>query len=313
MILVTGGTGFIGQALIRHLVEEGRAVRTLLRPSRQTPRLPLGVPVEVALSSIGDPRGLRSALAGVETVYHLAGSEWLGTRGDLEAVEIQGTRALAAAAAEAGVRRIVYLSHLGADRASAWPVLKAKGIAEEFVRRSGLEFTILRASLVFGPGDHFTTGIARLLHIFPLFFPLPGRGQALLQPIWVDDIATCLAWALEKPAALGQTLALGGPEFLTLAQVVEQVMHTLGVGRQFVHVSPVTLRVLAVLWEYLFPASPVSVYWLDYFSSNRTAEIDSVTRQFGLLPARLSQRLDHLKDQPWARRAWAELLFRRTA
>ncbi|MBI3159477.1 MAG: NAD-dependent epimerase/dehydratase family protein [Chloroflexi bacterium] len=313
MILVTGGTGFIGQALIRHLVEEGRAVRTLLRPSGETPNLPVGVPVEVALSSIDDERGLRSALVGVDTVIHLAGSEWLGTRGSLDQVEIQGTRTLANAAAEAGARRILFLSHLGADRASAYPVLKAKGIAEEFIRRSGLEYTILRTSLVFGPEDHFTTDIARLLHLLPFALLLPGRGQSLLQPIWVEDLATCLAWALEKPETRGQTFEIGGPEFLTLAQVVEQVMETLGLRRQFVHVSPISMRAAAVLLEYLFPNLPVSVYWLDYLATNRTAEIDSVSRQFGLLPARLSQRLAYLKGQPWGRRAWAELLFRRPA
>jgi dihydroflavonol-4-reductase len=90
MILVTGGTGFIGQALIRHLLEDGREVRTLLRPSSQTPSLPKSFPVEVALSNINDERSLRTAMAGVDTIYHLVGGEWLGVHLDLAAVEIDG-------------------------------------------------------------------------------------------------------------------------------------------------------------------------------------------------------------------------------
>ena len=138
MILVTGGTGFIGKALIRHLVELGHPVRTLIRPAQRTPNLPRGVPVNVAVSSLSDERGLRAAMVGVDTIYHLAGGEWRGPRASLLEIDIQGTRAVVQAAEDAGVQRIFYVSHLGADRASAYPVLKAKGIAEEFIRRSSL-------------------------------------------------------------------------------------------------------------------------------------------------------------------------------
>ena len=123
MILVTGGTGFIEQALIRHLVDDGREVRTLLRPSKKTPELPRQVRVEVAISSIFDERSLRAAVSGVETIFHLVGVEWQGVRGDLVQVEIEGTKTLLRVAEEAGVKRIVYLSHLGANRASAYTVI----------------------------------------------------------------------------------------------------------------------------------------------------------------------------------------------
>jgi uncharacterized protein YbjT (DUF2867 family) len=126
MILVTGGTGFIGQALLRHLVEAGNEVRTLIRPSKKSPNLPKGVSFEVAVSSLADERGLRGAMAGVKTVYHLASGEWEGPRSSLLDIDIQGTRAVAKAALDAGVDRIIFLSHLGADRASAYPVLKQK-------------------------------------------------------------------------------------------------------------------------------------------------------------------------------------------
>ena len=137
MILVTGGTGFIGKALIRSLVESGYPVRTLIRPSSQSPDLPRGVGVEVAVSSLKDERGLRAAMVGVDTVYHLAGVERRGAYASLMEVDIQGTQAVTTAAVDAGVDRLFYISHLGADRASAFPVLKSKAIAEEHIRRSG--------------------------------------------------------------------------------------------------------------------------------------------------------------------------------
>jgi uncharacterized protein YbjT (DUF2867 family) len=89
------------------------------------------------------------------------------------------------------------VSHLGADRASAYPVLKAKGIAEESIRRCGIDYTILRSAILFGPGDFFTTLLACLASAQPIFFLLPGDGDTVLQPLWVEDLATGLAWALD--------------------------------------------------------------------------------------------------------------------
>ena len=119
MILVTGGTGFIGKALIRLLVDLGYPVRTLIRPSPRSPSLPRGIPVDVAVSSLNDERGLGAAMVGVDTIFHLAGGEWSGPRASLMQIDIQGTRAVVEAAVDAGVKRIFYVSHLGADRASA--------------------------------------------------------------------------------------------------------------------------------------------------------------------------------------------------
>ena len=307
MILVTGGTGFVGQALVRHLVEDGRKVRTLVRPSKKTPELPTGVPVEIAISNIFDERNLQSALVGVDTIYHLVGGEWLGVSADLNQIELAGIRTLLEAAQEVGVKRIFYLSHIGADRASAYPVLKIKGIVEEFIKKSGIDFTILRTGLVFGPSDHFTTDLAKLISIAPYYVPLPGKGDAMIQPIWVEDLVTCLSWALEDEKTIGQTYTIGGPEFLTIKGVFEAVIEAIGVRRGFLNLQPSYMRIAAVLAEYFFPALPHSVYWLDYLAANRTTEIDAVTRYFGLLPARFSQHLGHLKGINWR----SEVLFSR--
>lgn len=313
MILVTGGTGFIGQALLRQLVESRYGVRTLIRPARRSPNLPRGLPMEVAVSSLGDERGLRAAMVGVDTVFHLAGVERRGVREDLMEADIQGTRSVLAAAVDAGVERFFYLSHLGADRASAYPVLKAKAIAEEDIRRSGLDYTILRTAIVFGPGDGFTTGLAQLLQALPFIFLMPGDGQNLIQPLWVEDLVACMVWALENEDTYQRVYDIGGPEFLTLEEVVQQVMRKLKIQRRLVSVSPPYLRALTVLLEYFIPGSPISVYWLDYLAANRTGALDTIPRIFNLMPARLSQRLGYLEERNWRRELWRSIFRRRRA
>jgi uncharacterized protein YbjT (DUF2867 family) len=295
MILVTGGTGFIGKALTRQLVESGNEVRMLIRPSLKSPNLPRGVSVHAAVSGLRDERNLRVSLVGVDTIYHLASAEWKGVRGSLLAVDIQGTQTLCRAAIQAGVKRIVFVSHLGADRASAYPLLKAKAIAEEYIRRSGLEYTIIRSGIVFGKGDHFTTGLARLAKKIPFVFLVPGDGLNLLQPLWVEDLVTCLIWALDLPDVTNQTVSIGGPEFLRFDQVLTMVLEKCKLNRKMVHIAPAYLHYLTIVLETLLPGLPTTSYWLDYLATNRTSSLDTITRLFSILPSRFSYRLDHLE------------------
>jgi uncharacterized protein YbjT (DUF2867 family) len=311
MILITGGTGFIGRVLVRKFQEEDQPIRLILRPSRKSPALPPGVQLEVAISNLNESRNLRVAMVGVDTVYHLAGVEHYGAYGDLVGVDIRGTQAVVDAAVDAGVDRFFYVSHLGVDRSSAYPVLKAKAIAEEQIRKSGIDYTTIRSGIVYGKNDAFTSGLASLLSVFPFLFFMPGEGGTLLQPLWVEDLVTCLLWALDESETRMKTYEIGGPEQLTFKQICKTVMEKLDIQRRLVKMHPSYLRGLTVFLDTLFPGLPVSVFWLDYLAANRTCALDSVPRSFNLLPSRFSHQIDYLKDINWQGETFKKLLRRR--
>lgn len=310
MILVTGATGFIGRALIRQLSSNGYPLRALIRPSPRTPRLPKGVSVEVAVVSLADTRGLRAAMRDVETIFHFASAENQGARGDLQTADIQGTQNLVEAATDAGVDRIVYLSHLGAARASGYPAFKAKGIAEESIRNGKVPYTIIRSSLVYGPEDHFTTNLSTLIRASLGVFPIPSGGRTVVQPVWVEDLVTCLLWAVENDETLNKVYEIGGNEFFTLQQIIEIIMDVTRRRRYLLPLSPIPLRALTVFLESVVPNFPISSLFLDYFAVNRTTAVDSMPRYFGLMPARFSYRLDYLIKKRWYQRAWDSITER---
>ncbi|MEW6649511.1 MAG: NAD(P)H-binding protein [Chloroflexota bacterium] len=293
MILVTGGTGFIGKELIQHLIASGKQVRILLRPAKKSPQLPKGIAVDAAVCSLRDERGLRAAMRGVDTIFHLAGTERYSSRSQLNDVDVLGTQGLVNAAAHAGIKKIVMVSHLGADRLSAYPVLRAKGIAENTITASGLPYTIVRTAVVFGRGDQFTTSFARLLRLSPGILFIPGEGESLLQPVWIEDLVNCLAMSMEREDLVNQTISIGGIEMLTFRQIITQIMRVTGLERRIHSLPPPLMRRLAVGVDHFSPF-PLSIYWLDYLSVDRTTLLDTIPRVFGILPARFHQQLDYL-------------------
>ena len=299
MILVTGATGYIGRRLLPWLHAEGGRVRILLRPRPKSPRLPTGLALEVALTSLADLRGVRAAMVGVDRVIHLASAAADGPRGDLYATDVAGTENVVQAAADASVRQIVFLSHLGASRASAYPLLRAKALAEEHIRNSGLPHLILRCGPIFGPGDRFLTRLAMMLAASPVVLPIPGEGAVQLHPLWLEDLVTALQWLLDDPEAKLGTHEVGGPEHLSLRRVIDLVAETTGYRRIFMPMRPAYMRGLVWLLERMMPHPPLTTNALDYLAANRTAPLDSMIRLAGLQPARLADRIGFLEEGRW--------------
>ncbi len=239
-------------------------------------------------------------MVGVDRVIHIAAPAGERLAPGSLAAEVEGARNLAEAAADARVNRLVFVGHLGADRASAYPALRAAAIAEEHLRRSDIAFTALRAAVTYGPGDQFTTSLAMLLAVSPFFFPLPGDGRVLLQPLWVEDLARCVVGSLDDSGLIGATVELGGPEQLTLREIVEMILQIMGAHRALTGARPPYLRAAAWMMEHLLPDSPATTSWIDYLAANRTTDLNSTSRAFRLQPARMERRLDYLRGRKWA-------------
>ncbi len=311
MILITGGTGFIGNVLIRHLSSLGYPIKLLIRPSKESPRIPKGIPTEIAIASLNDPNGLQAAMKGVDIVYHLASAESYGREAQLTDVDVKGTQSIVSAAVQANIDRFVYLSHFGADRSSAFPLLKAKGLAEHAIKSSGIPYTIFRSALSFGEGDHFSNALAFLLTMSPYFMMLPEGGSSLMQPIWVEDLATVLSWCLDLPQTINETIEIGGVEYLSLREICLMIADTIGIKREFFSVSPVLLNSLTEILEILAPNFPTSVFWLDYLATDRTTNLDILPSVFSLVPARMKQRLVHLEGRNFRKYFWKLIVKRK--
>lgn len=297
MILVTGSTGFIGNNFVRKLDDNSFDYRLLLSPGSTDGGLPRGKNYDLVMSSMDDSGGLRAAFNQVDFVFHLAGVEQAGLKANLSQFEIRNLETLTEIAKQVGVKRFYYISHLGADKNSAYGLLKAKGLGEEVVKKSGLQYTIFRTSWLFGEGDHFTQSIARLLKSFLGFFFLPGEGQVLLQPLWIDDFVTALLWSMDMPETINQVIEIGGPEQLSYREIAQLVGQALGKNPKFFNISPVQYSFLTQMIENNMKNPPINVYWMDYLAENRTTALDGMSRIFEINPARMKTKLTHLKGK----------------
>jgi NADH dehydrogenase len=244
-------------------------------------------------------------MIGAETVIHLAGSERYGFHPKMIENDVIGTEVLAEAAAEAGVKRFIFLSHIGASHSSAYPLLRAKARSEEIITRLSLPFTILRSGLVFGADDHFTTSLAMMLSIIPLFFPIPGDGMTQIHPLALGDLVTSIIWTLDDPATVNQKYEIGGPEYLAFRDVVELVMEKTRHKRLLFQVRPPFLRIGAWLLEKVFRNPLINTFWLDYLAVNRTADLETLPRVFGLHPVRMKDSMSYLTGERWLGRFFA--------
>ena len=296
MILVTGGTGFIGRILVSHLITLGYPVRLLLNPSRDYPKLPRGVSVEVAISSMNDERNLRASMKDIDTVFHLVGTEWKGIHAEYEEVDIRAARMFSNVARQMNVKRFIYMSHIGADKSSAYNLLRAKAMAEGAIRESGVPYTIVRSGIVYGQNDHFTSTLKDFVLKTRGPLLIPGGDQTLIQPIWVEDLVTTLMLCMDDETTLNRTIYTGGIETFTFREVLELVMQTIHKKKRIVPVQASILRQIYIANEQWFPKRIPMYFWLDYMAEDRITALDILPREFGLMPTRMTQNMDYLRE-----------------
>lgn len=290
MILVTGATGFIGRHLVQKLLDDKHRVRLLL-PEEKQKNLPWDDSVEIVTGTIQDEEALFKAVSGVHVIFHLENAQWWGRPRNLERVEVVGTQKLATVARSARVGRIITLSHLGASSSSAYTLIRSKGQMEESIRASGLAYTIIRSGLVYGEDDAFINHIVMMMSVNPLFFLMPGKGEIVLHPIFVDDLVRILLSALEAIDTVDQTIEVGGAEYTTLYDLVRTVSRVSGMPRLIVATPPYIMRFTSGFYSRILRRSLMTPQWMDLLATNRTARLANAFDYFGVRPRRFEDTL----------------------
>jgi uncharacterized protein YbjT (DUF2867 family) len=278
LILVTGGTGFVGPKVVHALRARELPVRALARrPEREETLRAWGV--DVVHGDMTDAESLRRAAEGAETVVHLVAIRQ-GKPEQFERIMIEGTRNLLAAARKAGARRFILMSALGTTEQTKdlVPYWHAKWTEEQDVKASGLDHVIFRPSFIFGSDGGILPTFAKLARRTPVT-PITGSGKQRIQPIWVDDVAEFFAKAVDLEAATNRTWELGGPEVVSWDEFWERLKRVLGLRRPSIHMPMWFMRANAVVTERLPGNIPLTRDLLKMLEAGENATTDDSAPQ----------------------------------
>ena len=279
MIVITGGSGYVGSHLVRRLAEAGQPVRALVRSRARAEaegRLE-GLPVEWVEADVTRPETLTRALEGATAVVHTVAIAIEKGGRKYEEINFQGTVNVVEACKTAGVHRFVNLSQLGADAQLPYRFLASKGKAQEYVSASGLEWTAFYPSVIWGPEDEFANTFARLVPLSPLIYPIVDK-NARFQPVWVEDVVTALVKSLDDRTTIGQGYELGGPEVLTLEEIERRTLAAIGARRLLVPLPRPVLTLVVTLMEALLPAPPVTRSLLELLAVDNVPKHNAIQR-----------------------------------
>ena len=237
-VTVFGASGFLGRHVVRALARAGfRVMAGCRRPDLAIHLQPLGRvgQIQPVQTNVRYPASIAAALRHAEVAVNLVGILAEGGRQTFEAVHVEGARAIAVAAREAGVRRFVHVSAIGADAESDTVYGRTKARAEAAVREIYPDAVIIRPSVIFGPEDDFFNRFAAMARFAPAL-PLIGGGHTRFQPVFVGDVAEAVALAAQGGAEAGATYELGGPNIRTFKDVLEYILATVQRRRALVSV-----------------------------------------------------------------------------
>ncbi len=289
MILVTGATGFVGSNLVRRLRHDDIAVRALVRSLAKGEALK-DIGVDVVEGDVSDKASLEAAAAGCERVVHLVGIIQETPAATFRSVHVEGTGNVLDAAKKAGIRHICYQSALGTRPGAKSMYHKTKWEAEELVRASTVPYTILRPSLIYGPGDQFTMRLSQMIKRSPVL-PVIGPGRSRVQPLYIDDAVSCIVKAVTSDSFLNEMYEIGGPDQLTYEEVTVAIADALGVYRPTMHMPLFLVRNAARLLESVLPAPPVTTDQLIMLQEDNVCGMRDIRDAFGIEPIKFREGL----------------------
>ena len=304
-ILVTGANGFVGGHLLPALLDAGHKVVALVRSHRageivlERLRPADRASVSLRTGDVTRPEALPQAVDGIDVVVHLAAipRDYNGGA-DLRRVNTEGTRAIVEAMREAGVRRLIHMGALGVEDDPKLRYASSKAKAEALVARSGLDWTILRPSVQFGPGDGFFNIIAGLVRWSPGLVPVPGDGSSRFQPIHSGDVARVAVASLGDPSTIGATLELGGRRYWTYREITREVVRTLGKRRVILPMPVALIRLVAGSAELVHIPFPVATDQLRQLRLDNIGPLDLIPTRFGFDPRPMEGALGYLRFKP---------------
>ena len=291
MILVTGGTGFVGGHVVHELRGRDLSVRCLVRDPRKASKLEAWG-CELVGGEMTDAATLRAAVKGAEAVVHLVAIRQ-GRERDFDRIMVEGTRDLLAAAKDAGVARFVHMSALGTSEQTKdlVPYYRAKWASEELVRGSGIPYVIFRPSFVFGRDGGILPTFAKLARLAPVT-PIVGSGRQRIQPIWADDVATYFADAVQRDDVTGRLFELGGPDVVSWEEFWQRLKRVLGLRRPSIHVPMSVMRANALVTERLPGDIPLTRDLLKMLEhGDNVVSSDDAVRTFQLSLVLLDEQL----------------------
>lgn len=275
MIVVTGASGYLGSHIVNRLAQEGRPVRAMVHsvPRAKNEGRLAGLSIDWVQADVTDPSSLVQAFEGSTSIIHTVAIAIEKGGLDYETINYQGTAHVVEAARKTGVRRFVNISQLGAKADLPYRFLASKGKAQDYVAASDLIWTAFRPAVIWGPEDEFANTFAKLVPLTPLIFPIIGDENARFQPVWVEDVVTCVSKALDDPTTHRKEYELGGPEILTLEEIERRTLQAVDARRWMMHFPMPVLSLVVTLMEKLLPAPPVTRSLLELLQvSNVTTD-----------------------------------------
>jgi uncharacterized protein YbjT (DUF2867 family) len=297
-ITVFGGTGFVGRRVVRRLSESGATVRIASRH----PRRPEGNNVEQIAADARDERSVEAAVVGADGVVNAISLYVEHGRDTFHAVHVEAAARIARVAREAGTKRFVHLSGIGADVASSSPYIRNRGEGEAAVQAAFAGAVIIRPAVMFAPDDAFLTTILRLLRTLPAY-PLFGDGRTRLQPVYVEDVAAAIAQVLGQTQTPHPIYELAGPRVYSYEELLRTIARTAGLRPRLVRIPFAFWDAAAGVAEIL-PQPPLTRNQVELMQIDTTAS-DSRPgfRSLGISPRSLEDELEAMLNRKQQRLA----------
>jgi uncharacterized protein YbjT (DUF2867 family) len=287
-IAVTGGTGFVGRHLVNRLVEHNHQITVLTH--RNSGRNLFGKKVQFCSGSVENTADMVRAFENAEIVFHLVGIIAETKTKSFDKTVSKGTTNVVNACQQAGVKKIIYVSALGTSSEAKGGYMRAKYEAEESVKSSGLKWTILRPSIIYGNQDGFLTLLAKLVKLSPVI-PIFGDGKYELQLVHINDLTKAMSKIVEMPETDGETIDIVGPEKLDYVTVVYEIKKALKKKRLNIHIPFGVITPIAVLLEKLLKPAPLTRDQLLMLKQGSTGNIVKMRELLGIEPVKFENGL----------------------